>query len=213
MPSPHDPTPTPPRSRVTFRLAQDASAGNADAWRRLYERLQPWLLQELARGRRPRMVEFEDIAQQAFVGLFDRLHEVVANPDGSVRGMLLTIARARVVDELRKEEAYVRDVKRTQGFGDGETTPAAEDRPDSKAKTPSWHARLHELAERLPVCLAELGVIDQQLVRLVVLEDQPRGEVRQHLAIQTDLAFRVRLSRAVAKLQRCLGIADNTVAD
>lgn len=200
---PHNPKTT----RKTFKLAARAAAGDDDAERLLHDHLRPWLLQQLERRQPPRGIDLESVVQEAFLGLFGRLGDLVddANADGdgevSVRGRLLIIGKRRLTDAARK---LARRGGNAQ-LGDGETGPLADDFPDAKAHRPSSEARCKELLARLSACLPQLTPQRQQIVRLYLLEGRPRDEVVAALGM-TRTAFGSELSRVRDQLEALLGL-------
>lgn len=191
-------------TRTTRRLAARAAAGDVDAERVLHDNLRPWLLGQLQKRQPPRAIDLDDVVQEAFLGMFRRLGDLVVDPDASVRGLLLEIGKRRLVDAVRRRTRGVR--KHGVALDERGTDGGVADVADPAAPRPSGSARCAELLARLTAVLPKLTERRRELVRLFLLEGRSREEVMAALGL-TDTAFRSALSHVRDQLEALLGLS------
>jgi len=178
------------RFSTSLRLFVRARVGDLSALSRLFARLLPslqrWTRQRLPPWARRRM-DTEDLVQDAFLHLFQRMGQVEPRRQGALRAYLRVSIRNRIRDEVRRAGMVETSQEAGSGFADTGTSPL--DR-----------AMASENAERYREALARLDPGDQELIvgRIEL------GLSYEQLALATErvspAAARVAVRRALLRL-------------
>ena len=167
------------------RWARRAAGGDADAFRRLYERLYPVVASYVGR-RISTVADVEDLTSRIFVRFVEHLPRYDARR-GHPRAWVLTMARTQVIDHLRTRKDHDGHPERLDALADAALAP------DDTVAVDEALSRLHESVASLP---AE----DRELLSLRYGD----GLALREIAAMTDRsldAVKQRLSRAQRKLR------------
>ncbi len=167
------------------RWARLAAAGDADAFRRLYDRLYPVVAAYVGR-RISTVADVEDLTSRIFVRFVEHLPRYDAQR-GHPRAWVLTIARTQVIDHLRTRK-------------DLDGTPARLDALADAALAADDKIAVDEALSQLRASFAELPAEDRELLTLRLGD----GLSLREIAAMTDRsldAVKQRLSRSQRKLR------------
>ncbi len=182
--------------------------GDEDAARALVERLYP-LVMKIVRAHLPRRAAEEDLAQEVFARIFERLGQYEARAGVPIDHWVARLTVRTCLDALRAERR--RPELRMADLSTGEEDwleTLADDRPDPAGGASAASAR--ELVDRLLACLSPE---DRLAIRLVDLEEKTVAQVCQWTGWSA-VGVRVRVFRdfAVAHLRGDLGGEGGVVA-
>jgi RNA polymerase sigma-70 factor, ECF subfamily len=196
-------------TEVVERLLNQLRAGDLQRLGELFnhfrERLWRMLLVRLDK-RLLRRISPDDVLQEAFLDVANRIEEYLANPTVPVYVWLrfLTIQRMQMLHR-QHVDAGKRSVEAEVGFEAGSFASA-----DSMAgqlvghmTSPSQAAIRHELQDRLRLALDEMDPIDREVLALRHFEELENQEVAQVLGISKDAASKRHL-RALKRLKEIL---------
>lgn len=162
-----------------------AQAGDLAAFGEIVERyqrrLRSWLAGFAAAG-----IDVDEIAQDTFVRAYEHLHRL--RPDSDLRAWLFTVARNRLLEELR----------RRRGSRDRPLSVLDEaERADALARLEGEDEPDERPLEALRRCLAALAPADAQLL-------QRRYAAPRGAAVPLDAALRSRLHWLRSRLLECV---------
>lgn len=163
------------------------------AARELVEHLYPLVIR-IVRGRLPRRVPEEDLAQEVFLKMFSRLDQyqgAVPFPHWVSR-----IAVTTCIDHLRAQQR--RPEFRMADLSENEANMIDAVMTNDKAATPDDALAAHELVHKL---LGELKPDDRLVIQLLDLEQKTIAEISALTGWNTSLV-KVRAFRARRKLQK-----------
>ncbi len=163
------------------------------AARELVEHLYPLVIR-IVRGRLPRRVPEEDLAQEVFLKMFSRLDQY----QGAVpfTHWVSRIAVTTCIDHLRAQQR--RPEYRMADLSENEANLIDAVMTNDKAATPDDALEAHELVHKL---LGELKPQDQLVIQLLDLEQKSIAEISALTGWNTSLV-KVRAFRARRKLQK-----------
>lgn len=167
------------------RWARLAAAGDAGAFRRLYDRLYPVVAAYVGR-RIETTADVEDLTSRVFVRFVEHLPRYDAQR-GHPRAWVLTMARNQVIDHLRTR-------RRLDG------TPERLDVLADAAVAPDDKVAVDEALSRLREQVAALAPEDRELLSLRYGDGLPLREIAAMTDRSLD-ATKQRLSRAQRKLR------------
>lgn len=173
-----------------------AREGDEEAARALVERLHP-LVMKIVRAHLPRRAAEEDLAQEVFARVFERLDQYEARAGVPFDHWVARLAVRTCLDALRAERR--RPELRMADLSEGEATwleTLSDGRQDPAAEASAASAR--DLVDRL---LAALGPEDRLVIRLIDLEEKSVAEVCQWTGWSA-VGVRVRVFRARQRLRR-----------
>lgn len=179
--------PWPPEAKLR-RLARKAAGGDRNAFAALYRALSPPLRRYLAR-RVPEPDRVDDLTMGVFETLIHKLDRY--DPArGTVRAFVVTIARNRLIDEIRARR-HVR--------ADAATAEKLERLPDLCADPEGALANRHEF-EQLTRAIEDAPRETRELLSLRYGDGLSTPEVAEALGI-SPAAARKRLSRALLTIR------------
>jgi RNA polymerase sigma-70 factor (ECF subfamily) len=196
---------------VNEDLADEALSGNLIALHAILHLVQPRLVEYCRRHLPPTLrsvIEPEDIVQDVCVEAFRRLGEFT--PDGEADAMyrwLVTIARHRMIDQLRAQKAAKRGGSRRQI-----SSGACDDDSGILAllgslavhyRTPSRSAAAHELAIALDQSIDGLPPDYRQAIRLRHIEGLAAKDAAARMN-RTEGAFHLLCNRGLKQLRLTL---------
>lgn len=181
-------------------LLANARTGDEDAVRELIRRYEPEVRRavqkRLASARIRRVLDSEDICQSVFAAFFMRLKlkGYDLEEPGQLLKLLVTMARNKLRDHMRRQQAGRRDERRIVG------DEALRGCPDNGA-TPDRIVELRELLEKLFTSLPE------QAQEVVSERAQGRGweELSRAMGLAPD-ALRMRLRRLLGQALKRIGL-------
>lgn len=173
-----------------------AREGDEDAARELVERLNP-LVMKIVRAHRTRRTAEEDLAQDVFARMFERLDQYEPRAGVPFEHWVARLAVRTCLDagraERRRPELRWSDLSEAEA---GWLETLADDGRDPAAGAAASSAR--ELVERL---LEQLGPEDRLAIRLLDVEEKSVAEVSQWTGWSA-VGVRVRAFRARQRLRR-----------
>ena len=181
-------------ARTTTDLNQlmlRASDGDEAAFRRFYDLTAPVVLAILVRLLKDRFVA-EDVLQDAMVIAWRKASSF--DPErATARTWVITIARRRALDVLRRDQRYDA-LLRDQAADIAETIEPAPDRIDTESSA---------TAERLAACFRQLQTTAADCIRLAYLDGCTFSEIarRTKRPINTVKSW---VRRGMARLQGCM---------
>ncbi len=179
-----------------FRACLDlVRAGDDGAARDLVEELYPLVI-KIVRGRLPRWVGEEDLAQEVFLKMFTRLEQY--RGDVPFPHWISRIAVTTCIDHLRKQQR--RPELRWADLSEDEATVLDAVTADESAEEAGEALAARELLGKL---LDRLKPQDRLVIQLLDLEQKTLAEVSELTGWNTTLV-KVRAFRARRKLQKQL---------
>jgi RNA polymerase sigma-70 factor (ECF subfamily) len=169
--------------------------GDGDAARALVEHLYPLVL-KIVRSHRPRRSAEEDLAQEVFMKLFNRIDQYHGRHDVPFEHWVSRVAVTTCLDALRAEKR--RPEWRWADLGEGERAWLEYFVGEQPAAAPSDDKAAREVAE---VLLSYLSPDDRLVLTLLDLEERSVSEVSQ-LTGWGQSAVKVRAFRARQKLRK-----------
>lgn len=172
--------------------------GDEEAARDLVTRLHP-LVMKIVRANRPRRAAEEDLAQEIFARLFERLDAYEVRAGVPFEHWVARLAVRTCLDAVRSERR--RPELRFADLSEGEVSwleMLADERAGEAITAGASAASARDLVERL---LGELSADDQLAIRLVDLEEKSVAEVCAWTG-WSKVGVRVRLFRARRRLRR-----------
>ena len=169
--------------------------GDEDAARELVEHLYPLVI-KLVRAHRPRRVAEEDLAQEVFMKMFNRLSQYEGRKGMPFEHWVSRVAVTTCLDALRAEMR--RPEWRWADLGDGEREWVEFFVGEEPAPVPANALGAREAVERL---LSFLGPDDRLVLTLLDLEERPVAEISA-LTGWSQSAVKVRAFRARQKLRK-----------
>lgn len=162
----------------------------------LYDHLAPWVL-----GLAERILgdadEAEDVLSDVFVQVWARIHQHDARR-GPLVPWVLSIARNRALDLLRRRRRWWRKVERVAAAREAEGGDAHDPATSGEAGIPGWplHRAVHQALGALPV-------EQREMVQLSYFEGLSHGEIAQHTKLPLG-TVKTRLRLAQKKLEESL---------
>lgn len=176
-------------------VVERVRAGDDDAARDLVIRLNP-LVMRIVRAHLPRRMALEDLAQEIFARVFDRLSRYEARVGIPFEHWVSRLAVRTCLDALRSErrrpEVWLADVTSGEDSWLGYLVSGGEEPSGGDAQD------ARELVERL---LGALSVQDRLVISLLDLEEKSVAEVSE-LTGWTRVGVRVRAFRARGRLRK-----------
>jgi RNA polymerase sigma-70 factor (ECF subfamily) len=184
-----------------------AVAGDRHALQKILVMYHPRLrarLEQLMGQRLRSRLEPEDILQQVYLDVYQRISEFEYRGGQSFYRWVLTIARHKLIDAQRVHRASRRDVAREAPKaplpGRSESWLSLS-RLVADSVTPSRVARKSEAEHALAVSLAALPKHYQRVIRLRYLQGRPVAEVAQRMK-RSEGAIHMLCQRALKQLRR-----------
>jgi RNA polymerase sigma-70 factor (ECF subfamily) len=162
----------------------------------LYDHLAPWVL-----GLAGRMLqdadEAEDVLSDVFVQVWSRIHQHDSRR-GPLVPWVLSIARNRALDQLRRRRRWWRKIERVEEGREAEGTDSVDPREAGEAAVPGWpvHRAVHE-------ALAGLPAGQRRLVELAYFEGLSHTEIARRTGDPLG-TVKTRLRSAHQKLEDAL---------
>lgn len=162
----------------------------------LYDHLAPWVL-----GLAERMLrdadEAEDVLSDVFVQVWSRIHQHDSRR-GPLVPWVLSIARNRALDLLRRRRRWWRKIERVEGAREAEGADILDPLEPGEAGVPGWpvHRAVHE-------ALAGLPEIQRRMVQLAYFEGLSHAEIAQRTGTPLG-TVKTRLRLAHQKLEDVL---------
>jgi RNA polymerase sigma-70 factor (ECF subfamily) len=169
--------------------------GDADAARALVEHLYP-LVAKIVRAHRPRRMAEEDLAQEVFMKLFNRLDQYQGRDGVPLEHWVSRVAVSTCLDALRSE--LRRPEWRWADLGEGERAWLEFFTGEEPASAPDDAQFAREAVERL---LSLLAPDDRLVLTLLDLEERSVAEISA-LTGWGNSAVKVRAFRARQKLRK-----------
>jgi RNA polymerase sigma-70 factor (ECF subfamily) len=169
-------------------LMKELAGGNAEAMEALYGRYEA-SLRPVILGILHEEADAADVLLDVFLQLWEHADRYL--PEKGLHGFLVTLARRRALDQLRRKRAYWRAIDRFELHWDGELKNQAR-----SAVCPFLNVDLADLMKRL---IGQLPEAQQEVVRLTFYE----GLSQREIATQRSLALgtvKTRLQLAQKKL-------------
>lgn len=193
------------------QLAQQvelAAAGDADALQRLIVRYHPILRARLAPqvgGKFARLIDVEDVLQQAYVSAFKALPESRFSSPGGFYKWLERIATNDWLDMQRALKRQKRDVRRVANSIDTrDSLVDAVQRIAASGPTPSRQLARGEAIAAALSCLARLTEEQRTVIRRRYFEHAPVAELAHELG-KSESAVHALCYRALQRLREHLG--------
>ncbi len=162
----------------------------------LYDHLAPWVL-----GLAERMLrdadEAEDVLSDVFVQVWSRIHQHDSRR-GPLVPWVLSIARNRALDLLRRRRRWWRKIERVEGAREAEGADILDPLEPGEAGVPGWpvHRAVHE-------ALAGLPEEQRRMVQLAYFEGLSHAEIAQRTGTPLG-TVKTRLRLAHQKLEDVL---------
>lgn len=179
-------------------LPARARAGDEDAARTLVERLHP-LVMKIVRSHLPRRAAEEDLAQEVYGRIFERLHQYEERAGVPFEHWVARLTVRTCLDALRSERR--RPEWRWADLSEGETewlATLADERSEAETTAGASAASARELLDRL---LEPLSPDDRLVIRLLDLEEKSVAEVSRWTGWSA-VGVRVRAFRARQRVRR-----------
>lgn len=186
---------------------QAAVSGDRHALQKILVMYHPRLrarLEQLMGQRLRSRLEPEDILQQVYLDVYQRIGEFEYRGGQSFYRWVLTIARHKLIDAQRVHRASRRDVAREAPKG---PLPGRSEswlslsRLVADSVTPSRVARKSEAEHALAVSLAALPKHYQRVIRLRYLQNRPVAEVARRMK-RSEGAIHMLCQRALKQLRK-----------
>ncbi len=192
-------------------LVDQIRQGDQGAWRELIARYQGRLL-AFARSRIARFSDAEDLVQETFIGFTQSLDHYDRNR--SLETYLFTILRYKLCDQLRsKKMAAINAPEDDEGWWDQILPPTGETPSGVAVRAEAVRVQESVLADVLRRLIHELrdrdAFDDLQVIELVFYAGWRNLQVAELLEIDQKSVAGIKF-RAIAKLQKFLGEADET---
>lgn len=180
-------------------LVRRAKAGDGDAWRRLYDLAQPYLLGQAQRliGRGWQTLTLNELVQDTWLKAFRGLGhfrggDTDADTGAAIRAWLKLVMRSVALNHARRPTLPGEPVRAAaDGSSDGFDPPA-------RVNSPSSPLRTDEARERLEQALARLTPADRDLLERYYF----RGETVKAIAADLGLDYNQACDRMKAIRQR-----------
>ena len=187
------------------QLIHDAIAGDPIAMQALLHHHRGQLLEYIKRHLPPQLrplIEPEDVLQDTFVEAIRRLKEFSPNSDAHVSRWLMTIARHKMVDLLRTQQAAKRGGENRIDAAGGKDSGiiALLETLAVYHRTPSRSAAAHELAAALDRSIDRLPPDYRQAIRLRHVEGMAAKDAALRMN-RTEGAFHLLCNRGLKKLR------------
>jgi RNA polymerase sigma factor (sigma-70 family) len=195
-------------------LIDRAKAGDEDAWRRLHDLAQPFLLRQAQRRLGPGWPHrsASDLVADTWLRAWQRLADFRGGPDDAQTGALFRSWLTRIVhtvhaNGVRHDRADFRappaGIISLDAAGTGESADPGRDLPADDPSPGHW-LRQDEEKARIAATLAKLDPCDRAVVELHIFQDWTLGRVADHLGLTYD-QVRYRLHGALDRLGQELG--------
>jgi RNA polymerase sigma-70 factor, ECF subfamily len=188
----------PPQLSATTTLSLHArlAARDEQALAELIEISTPWLL-GIAQGMLSDADEAEEVVQEVFTVVWDRIGQVPNEPRGLL-AWVLRIARNRAIDRLRSRRRRLQKSAHLLAHESGDESIAATAEPN-EAGTPGWHVH-----QTVHAALAALPREQEAAVRLAYFHGLTHSAIAVRLGIPIG-TVKTRLRLAIDKLRLVLG--------
>ena len=162
----------------------------------LYDHLAPWVL-GLAQRILGDADEAEDVLSDVFVQVWSRIHQHDARR-GPLVPWVLSIARNRALDLLRRRKRWWRKIERVETVRRAEGDDAAPPHESGEAAVPGWpvHRAVHQALEGLPE-------EQRRMVQLAYFEGLSHAEIARRTGDPLG-TVKTRLRLAHQKLEEAL---------
>ncbi|WP_237225917.1 RNA polymerase sigma factor [Rubinisphaera sp. JC750] len=172
---------------TSMTMLNGAKEGSAAAWQELVERYRPWIVRQCIRSGLSRD-DAENISQEVFIDLFQRISNFERSRQGSFRKWLSLISRSRMVDSIRSF------AKRKEELADPQQMSQVTKSEDTKtlnalAPTARTMERFEATMERLKKTFKERDI--EILVRLATGTQSPK-EIAKELGISVNVVYLVK---------------------
>ncbi|MBB02740.1 MAG: hypothetical protein CMJ47_08850 [Planctomyces sp.] len=172
---------------TSMTMLNGAKEGSAAAWQELVERYRPWIVRQCIRSGLSRD-DAENISQEVFIDLFQRISNFERSRQGSFRKWLSLISRSRMVDSIRVF------AKRKEELADPQQMSQVTQADDTKtlsalAPTARTMERFEATMERLKKTFKERDI--EILVRLATGTQSPK-EIAEELGTSVNVVYLVK---------------------
>ena len=186
-------------ARKTEFILEGARSGSEAAWEELYERYRRMLLVAVEcrmQGFLRRRFDAEDVLQEAFSKVYDRIESFRYQGEGSFRRWLRQIVMHEFKNLIKAQNRDRRRASRDES-GTGLLQKVAED--------PAPSQLLRDIEEKREVLekMAALDEEEQEILTMRIFEQKPWGEIGEVLGCGRDAAS-ARFDRIIALLARRL---------
>src|SRR5690349_17128161 len=166
---------------------------DGDALERIYKRYES-LLRTVILGVIPDESDVEDILHDVLLQVWEQGDRYNANENG-LRGLLVTLARSRALDRLRRRAAYRRATESLKADTDNPLT--------CETSTMSNQVEIHDLSELLNRVIQELPNAQKEVIDLAFFKGMSQREIaaKRRISLGT---VKTRLHLAQRKLHKYL---------
>ena len=195
----------PEETRLLVRAAQ---GGDRSALESLFERYLPRVrrIASLRLGwRLRRLLEVDDIVQDALLLAFARLDDFRETSEGSFRSWLAACVEREIVRQSRRAGARKRGDGKLVPMGDADSFVLGKAIRGTKDPSPSEMARASEEEERLEAAILSLPEKHRQLIVLRWICGMSHAEIARRVGYSEESASRTAVTRALHLLRRKLG--------
>jgi RNA polymerase sigma-70 factor (ECF subfamily) len=195
----------------TLVLVGAAQKGDRNALESLFERYLPRVRRTAALRtgwRLNQFVEFDDIAQDTLIKVFQGLDRFEQKFEGSFRNWLANCVQCEIADQARRAVAKKRGGGKVRRFGDCASETLVSSIFAGDEKSPSEVVQVRELGEQLESVLLDMPKHSREVIILRYLCELTYEEIAAEMGLGQEATARKACSRALQKLKEKMAAAE-----
>jgi len=193
----------------TVQLVRAAQDGDRGALESLFARYLPRVREIVALrvgAQLRRLVDLEDIVQEALLKAFSSLQRFEQRSEGGFRNWLASCVECEIRMHVRKERAEKRGGGKVRRLQDHDSSVLLASVVGGPGPSPSQVAAARELAERLELALLSMPHHYREIIVLRNLCEMSYVEIADVMQLGSEQTARKAFSRALQKLKSAVGV-------